>query len=807
MKLPLPIVIIFAAWLPSAEAASAMLGVNYRTLVSRADLLYDHPATRSEEGMPVGSGRMGSLVWTSPSALKFQINRVDVFAENSSTTSFPRADSDYASGCGYVDINLVGAGEDIFTGKSFRQHLSVYDGLITAEGNGIMARVLAWPERDVMAVEFDDQRNHPEPVNIDLRMLRYQIQGVSRQNFALMTNHAVMFQTAEHTATSRLDIRNGCILLTQEFREHDYFDSSAVAIVIDGRKAKARYLNESTVQLSVTPGKGKFVVLISSAASFDPTRDVATLAIRELDAARRLGFSGLQTSTSGWWHDFWARGFVYMHSADGQADFVEQNYTYFLYLMAASSRGAYPPRFGGMIWYTNGDMRRWGSQYWWANTSAYYSNLMPANRLELMDPMFSMYGAMLDSCALAARQQWGSQGIWIPETVFFDGLDRLPDNIATELRDLYLTRKPWEERSENFRRFAETKNRHNSRWNFQKDGHWDQGHWVVPDKGAGPFGHTSHILGAGARIAGLFWQRYQYTLDEVWLRNRAYPVIKGMAEFYRNFPNFKKGEDGRYHIYHLNNGETQWNSSDAPYEVSSLHQIFPLAIRASEILNMDGELRPLWKEIADNLVALSSGTGRRRGDGAYGGFVYGGEGGIEPIGPEPELKRRFLGFNRLGSFIDTEGIGGAQIFRNRLRLREGPGAIDAEHLGGLASGIHSTLLNSSPETAEAESVLKVFNAWPKDWDAAFTLLARGGFLVTSSHHNGQIEFVELHSLAGQECRLENPWPGSETQLFRDGRKAGLLKGALLKFQTHKGEQIIMVMPGAAPDQYRRTLFR
>ena len=41
----------------------------------------------------------------------------------------------------------------------------------------------------------------------------------------------------------------------------------------------------------------------------------------------------------------------------------------------------YPPRFGGMLWYTNGDMRRWGSQYWWANTAAYYSNLMPANRL------------------------------------------------------------------------------------------------------------------------------------------------------------------------------------------------------------------------------------------------------------------------------------------------------------------------------------------------------------------------------------------------------------------------------------------
>ncbi len=47
-----------------------------------------------------------------------------------------------------------------------------------------------------------------------------------------------------------------------------------------------------------------------------------------------------------------------------------------------------------------------------------------------MDPLFSMYSGMMDSCALAARQQWGSQGIWIPEITFFDGMEKLPDDIA-----------------------------------------------------------------------------------------------------------------------------------------------------------------------------------------------------------------------------------------------------------------------------------------------------------------------------------------------------------------------------------------
>jgi len=100
-----------------------LLNVDYRALVSRADLDYDTPAMRSEEGHPIGNGRMGSLVWTTPSALHFQINRVDVFGEDSYTTSFPKQDSDYAGGCGYVDINLVDSGDAVFAGEKFHQHL------------------------------------------------------------------------------------------------------------------------------------------------------------------------------------------------------------------------------------------------------------------------------------------------------------------------------------------------------------------------------------------------------------------------------------------------------------------------------------------------------------------------------------------------------------------------------------------------------------------------------------------------------------------------------------------------------------
>ena len=793
---------------PSVAAAESLIQIDRHADVSRADLVFDAPATRPEEGMPVGNGRMGSLVWTTPSALKFQINRVDVHAMDSTTVSFPRADSDYGSGCGFVDINVVDAGEDVFTGPAFRQHLSLYDALMTAQGKGLTARVLAWPKGDVIAVEIDDQRSQPAAINIDLRMLRYQMQFHSGRTYDLMQDHTLVFRTAGHTATSILGIEDGKITLTQQYREGDFYDSSAVAIAVLGRSSRARYLNQTTVQLSASAAKGRFTILIASAASNEQAVNTASLALEQIRSASAKGFAGLREETAGWWSDFWSLGMVYMHSESGQADFVEANYNYFLYLMASSSRGDFPPRFGGMLWFTDGDMSRWGSQYWWANTYAYYSNLMPANRVELTDPMFRMYWNMYDAAAVAARQQWGSRGIWIPETTFFNGPEKLPDDIARELQDLMLVRKPWDQRSQRFDWYANTKNRHNSRWNFRNDGDWDHGYYVFKPKGSGAFGHTSHILGVAARLGNLAWQRYQLTMDEAWLRDRAYPIIKAAAEFYRNFPNLNKGDDGVYHINHTNSGESAWNSRDASYEVSCMHMIFPLAIRASEVLGVDGELRPAWNEIKQHLVPMPPGGGRC-GTGSeiadnrpYGAFVYGGPGAIEPIGPEAELKKRFLGFTALRSFIDEKGIGGARIFRNRLRLREGPGAIDAEHIGGLSAGIHATMLNSSPDTVTNREPISIFNRWPKDWDAAFTLLARGAFVISSTQKNGAIPLVEIKSQLGGPCRLANPWGGKEATLYRNNRKAEDLTGDVLVFETAKGETVAVVPKGSTPSPVR-----
>ena len=834
--------------LACAGAAESLMDVNYRALISRADLTYDRPAMRSEEGLPVGNGRMGSLVWTTPTSLRLQINRVDVFAGNCATNSFPERHSDYCGGCGFVDIDFVEYGEDVFSSEDTRQHrvagilpanrgrdaldtrqhLSCYDGLVTVEGNGVEVRVLAWHERDVVAIEVIERRKEPAPVSVNLRMLRPAV--VKRTN---------------HSATSKLESRDDRIILTQKFTEADYYCGSDVTIGIVGRNTKVKMSNDQELRLVAEPGNGSFTIFIASAATFDPEEDIAASALGQLQTASNKGYAGLAQSNKQWWHDFWAKSFIHLHSADGIADDIEANYNYYLYVMASSSRGRFPPKFNGMLWTTGGDTRKWGAQYWGANQSCLYNALFATNRLELMEPMFSMYSGMYDSCALAAKQQWGSSGIYIPETVAFDGLERLPEAIAEEMRELYLSKKPWDDRSEEFCDFAFTKQPHSSRWNWKANGKWEHGQWYYTDKGAGPYAQVNHIFSRGTKIAYKYWLRYEYTKDAQWLGNRGYPIIKGVAEFYRNYPNVKKGSDGKYHIHNVNSNEPVWGGQDTDEEISAMRGILPVVIKASEILNVDSEMRPVWREFLDNLAPLP-----RREDGRTIWIkaldpVMKGRGSSLPDNntmpmwyfdlctlenEDPKVSEianaTFESFFRNGVNADTRigvlsKLAGAAailgrsddvkflipnqihtketpVLANRMTLREGAQTTGLQRIGRAADALHLALCQSVPAGPGGEPVIRVFPAWPKQWDASYTLLARGAFLVGSSMETGQIKFVEIRSQAGGECRLRNPWPEKEVTLYRNGEKAENLSGSLLRFLTTCGETITVVPKGVRP---------
>jgi hypothetical protein len=775
-----------------------------------------------------------------------------VYANNSYSNSFFERHNDYCGACAYVDLDFADLPEQPFAGPEFHQKLAVYDGLLTLRGRGIKTEMIAWPVQDVIAIRVTPER--AGKLAVTARSLRHASQYFGSELEAFARNHVSAVQTRSHIALTQLAVHGKDVLLIQEFREDSHFCKSVVAIRALGADAIPEVMNETDIRLSLQSKNQAFTILISSAATFDRNEDVTAAAVSALGMAESKGFVGLQHETAAWWHDFWERSSVELQSADGTAELVEQHYTYFLYLMGCTSRGKFPPKFNGMLWNTGGDLRAWGAQHWFANLSCYYEAIFSSNHLQLLDPVFDMYTGMREACTIAAEQQWGSEGIYIPETAYFDGLEKLPHDVAAEMRDLYLTRKPWDQRSEQFRAYSQTKHPHSSRWNWIASGKWQNGRWTIEERGSGPFGNVSHILGSNAKIAYLYWRRYEFTQNRTWLEERAYPMLIGVAEFYRTFPNVRKEDDGKYHIAHVNSNESVWGARDTDEDLSAMRAVFAALIRASEILNVDAGKRPAWKEFLQNLVSLptSSDADALKPEDYRGPqvFVRGRKPAVKASGLLPDQNslpmwffdlchvqtedREFLQlanatFNAyfpnpvsaqtpvgvlsklpiaaasLGRKKDVGYLISNQIralsperstaykqggvLANRMTLREGPQALDAERLGRAAEAIQLTLLQSAPPSPGNDPVLTLFPALPAAWNARFKLLARGGFVVSASMRKGAVDSIKLVSQAGSVCRLRNPWGDGAIQIHRNGVTGETLSGPIIMFRTAKGESI------------------
>jgi hypothetical protein len=826
-------------------------GETLRARIALSDLLYGEPASRSEEGIPIGNGRMGSLLWTTPSQLRFQINRVDVYASNAASNSFNEAHNDYCGGCAYVDVRFEG---QPFRSGRIEQHLSVFDGMIVVTGDGVTVEIVPSRTHDAFAITIRDRRRGMGKPTVILRALRFD-PHYSGMVFAHdPDDHASTLRTKSHLATTRLHHDDGSIALSQEFREDDFLCRSAVAAAFGGRDGTSEVLNEAEIALAPGGRATKVELFVASAATFDRDRDCVAAVRRELAAARTDGFANIARHTRNWWHGFWRRGSVALRSADGAAQRLQRDYHYFLYLMASASCGKYPPKFNGMLWNTGGDLRAWGAQHWYTNTSCYYETIPASGRLELLDPLYDLYSNMLPACRRAAEAQWGSEGIFIPETVYFDGPEALPAAIASEMRDLYLSRKPWSERSSAFLAFAALKHPYASAWNWKTPGTWEGGRYRVSERGAGPYGPTSHIFAATAKVAYHFWLRYEFTLDRDWLAQRAYPMLRGAVEFYRHHPLVARGADGRFHIRGANNSEPIRGASDPNEDLSALRGVIPALLRAADILDADRDLQPIWRDFLDRLAPLplsddpdvlgaESLRGTRTLAAARGSAVFANPAYLraEPntlptwffdlCGVEArDRDRRALAQATLEKLLDAHGPGtrgwnngltklpiaaatlgradlvrdlvprqmgalarpgelaNTPLLRNRMSLGEGPQALSAQHLGRASEALQLALLQSSPPAPAEEPILHLFPAWPDDWDADYRLHARGGFVVRASVARGSVSRVELQSSAGATCRLRNPF-GAPARLIRDGRNAEYLDGDLLVFPTAVGERI------------------
>jgi hypothetical protein len=816
-----------------------VINMNYLSLVSSGDVHHKGIITTSRQGMPVGTGTMGSLVWSNNDhSINFQINRVDVFGWNSSATGSLNGHNDYGYGCGFVNVDL--GGNPLTSSTS--QHLSLYDGKLAIQGNGVNVDIIGDTNSDIFALKIDDTRSDPASLNIDLVMLQDPDEV-----------------TGTHISATRTSNSGGQIRLMQIFeqpaktgyKQFDHYCSSAVVADVAGRTGIVSYPDSRTVRLSIPAATGTVYVYIGSHASLKRPDDVINLAADKVNSAKNKGFDSIYSGNQAWWQNFWSKSYIHLPSDSTTYD-IQRKWFYFLYMSAISQRGDYPAKFAGNLFNTGGQSKSWGgTQYWGYNQEPLHYSFDAANHGELQEPVFKMYLNNFDNYSTAAQQQWGSQGIFINETDSWNGPELLPSNIADDLRDFMINgNSPTSVLSD----FAKARNSMNSRWELRPT------YWT-----------TFTTINASER-AEHFWNHYLYTGDTIFLSKKAYPILKGASEFYRNFPNLKF-ENGKYHIYRTNLHEHIMGGKDIIDDLVFIKGVMQATIKASRILGVDSDLRPLWQDIVDNLISYPvSGKPETIGSISHPlGYITWGQARTpaaqvryDAIEKEPQSPRlRMLenydvmtletkdqgmdggdwaiannsfeanvaynmnmssgdyGSNLSRFLLDAATLGRSEFntilnnLNNEINSkvasstnRLGFVSSDWAEFGGygiLSSGLQDGLMQSISPTPGGDPVIRVFPAWDKNKPAYFKLLAKGGFLVSSSIKNGEVSFVQINSQIGGTCRIRNPWPGKTISLYRNGVKTEELKGSLISFSTREGEDITIVRQGVNPDSLNDSI--
>jgi trehalose/maltose hydrolase-like predicted phosphorylase len=144
-------------------------------------------------------------------------------------------------------------------------------------------------------------------------------------------------------------------------------------------------------------------------------------------------------------------------------------------------------------------------------------------------------------------------------------------------------------------------------WESSDEGSEDTPVWAL----TGPFQH--HITGC---VGWAFWKYYQATQDKLWLRDRGYPVLKEVADFWAS--RVERKGPGKYEINNvIGANEWQENIDNNAFTNGMAITSLRYASQAARVLGVAPD--PDWEHVAQNIPILKFPDGTTKENTTYSG--------------------------------------------------------------------------------------------------------------------------------------------------------------------------------------------
>ncbi len=839
------------------HAPPSMVAMDFKRYLAPLNVKIDGPSQGIRASLPLGNGRMGALVVVggkSQSKVFFDLGRSDVTYSGTGCKVSDKSPYNHKGVVAKVELDF---GDPVFAACT--QELNVHDGIATVAGEGVSLRLATWRHGDVLAVEITDDR--PVPADITLR-LHMPVAGISRNGYSAKVAFSPEAGVPGLDQTfSQEPLPGG--------KEPVFHCASSCKVGVPGRTLESTAKGH-TQTTRIPAAKGKTVVYFASAASMDPEAPVDQAAAKALASATAAGYAAIEKTTVADWHAFWRKSFILLPQTHDLpfSQSVDQHWAFYLYCMNICGSGRFPANPDGAMFRTGvwGQPYWWFN----GSRQALLPAFEMAGHPELADPWFRMLHDARPRFEKAAEQVWGCApgSVWIPEVFTANGPEILPANIADPLRRTLGDReKPSKElwafasarnTSQSWWSFtrkggkphhiygAHTHLLYNTgeaaQWFWDRYAYTGDKEWlktaVYPMlkgvaqlymthpktvKGADGFHHLHNLGWAETILGGMqdglndlaalrgilplaIETSKELDLDAD-LRAKWQDFLDHLAPYPTNasprpvIPLTRPGEPATYSlgIGPVNHQHPGGGSIHDPrLNQVNIYDLVNLEARETQTLG-DAEWNTAMNTLERQPMVRQLNAGGIAGWKGLTGLPS------RVCEEAARMGRADLVEKYLATGFPKVWQGTDQSLPNHINMVVDT-APDWQWEGPLALGLSQAMLQSLSAKPGAAPVIRVFPAWPKARDCAFSLRAKGDFMVTSAMKQGRIAFVEIQPARGGTCRIRNPWgEAQEVRVWRNGVEKEALSGALLTLETAAGEDLVLMRAGETPERAKLRL--
>ena len=453
-------------------------------------------------------------------------------------------------------------------------------------------------------------------------------------------------------------------------------------------------------------------------------------------------------------HTLWWENFWSKSSIDIPDDDVEFNYNLSQYFYGASSR-YFPIALQGLWTADEGTLPPWRGDYHNdLNTELTYSAYLTANRLQAGECFFDFLCERIQKFKKIAKDFYGTDGICFPGVMSFDG---------------------------------------------EMMSGWAQ---------------YTYSPAHSAWLCSLFWLHWRYTKDCDFLKNKAYPICKGVSECLSSL--LVEGVDGKLkfpissspEIY--DNTSEAWLGDSSNYNIALLRALFESTIEMADALSLNDD-KERWTSILSRLSPLAcelensgqtplqlfKGQMLRESHRHHSHLMA-----IYPLGlldmensseDEKKIRDTLESMDNLGMH---EWVGYSFTWMSCLSARCGMGqralnmlelfykgfvSRNGFHLNGDYKNLGLAARKYRPFTLEANfnasqavhemllqssgGIIRVFPALPSSWEYAsfYQLRAEGSFLISAEYEEHAVKKIAIYAEHDSVLRLKNPFGKSDVR--------------------------------------------